>query len=264
MISENVIIDSIGNKFSKGNYTRIISLVPSLTDLLFSFGLEESIIGVTKYCIFPPQAQSQPRTIVGGTKNPNINLIKSLNPDLILLNKEENQLKHFNQLIDYPVFVTYPKTTSEALKLFHDLKELFQIERVPELDKLNDLIQNIQFKVKLLPKKKVFCPIWKNPWISFNHDTFASSMIDLCGGENILNYEIDRYPKISLEKILKLEPEIILLPDEPYKFELSDKLELLELGISKPFSVHLIPGTFHWYSFKMIESIVNLEKVLLN
>ena len=89
--TNNSVIDFAGNLFPVKNYSRIISLVPSLTDLLFSFGLEKSIIGVTKYCVYPPRAQESPRKIVGGTKNPNIQQILALNPDIVLVKQEENQ-----------------------------------------------------------------------------------------------------------------------------------------------------------------------------
>ena len=85
-----LIYDYLGNPFSIKRYNRIVSLVPSLTELLFSFGLERSIIGVTKYCTFPTHARDEPRIIVGGTKNPDLEAIKSLHPDLILMNQEEN------------------------------------------------------------------------------------------------------------------------------------------------------------------------------
>ena len=116
----NFIKDYAGNLFPCRSYSKIISLVPSLTDLLFSFGLKQSIIGVTKYCTFPQHARDEPRQIIGGTKNPDIENIIKLKPDLVLMNQEENQKKHYDLLVNYgiPVFLSFPRTIFEAKSLF--------------------------------------------------------------------------------------------------------------------------------------------------
>ena len=263
----NSVKDYTGNDYPIKKYSRIISLVPSLTDLLFSFGLENSIVGVTKYCVLPPRAKDSPRIEVGGTKNPNIQNIISLHPDLVLVNQEENQLKHYQALIDahIPVFVTFPKSVNDAVSLFYDLKILFSINLVPQLAELEKTLEMVQEKTKSIKrKKKVFCPIWKKPWMSFNKETFASSMIDICGGENIFNGCTERYPEISVKEILEKEPDIILLPDEPYKFQKDDKDELQDLFQNKNIKIELIHGTFHWYSFIMIRSLNELVNIIVN
>lgn len=258
--------DYQGNNFASNKYKRIISLVPSLTDLLFSFGLEDAIVGVTKYCVSPPQAMEKPRTIIGGTKNPNIQTILDLEPDIVLINQEENQLKHFKALQEnqIPVFVTFPKTVEEAVLLFSDLQKLFQIKHSEQFEELKKTLSSIKEEtLKLKEKKKVFCPVWKNPWISINKDTFASSIIEYCGGENITSNYSERYPKIEVKSLIELKPDVILLPDEPYNFQEEDKLELKNLFQKNTPKIEIIDGTFHWYSFKMIQSIINLSKIML-
>ena len=264
--SNSFVTDFIGNIFQVKSYNRIISLVPSLTDLLFSFGLGNRIVGVTKYCTYPVNARDKPRTIVGGTKNPDIKTIVNLNPDIILINQEENQLKHYHLLKEYglPVFVTFPKTVSEAVSLFYEFKKLFSIGRLKEFDELERVLEKTSQRVaELLIRKKVFCPIWKNPWMSINSDTFASSIIEFCGGKNLTANYSERYPKISLETIMKEHPDIILLPDEPYRFEEADKMDLLDLFDSNKPIIKILDGTFHWYSFIMIESIKTLSRIIL-
>ena len=186
--SNSFVTDYVGNIFKVSTYSRIVSLVPSITDLLFSFGLADCIVGVTKYCTHPVYARDSPRTIVGGTKNPDIQSIIDLKPDIVLINQEENQLKHYNLLkeLGLSVFVTFPKTVSEAISLFYDLKKLFSIGVLQEFDELEQVLgKTSQLTEKLLVRKKVFCPIWKNPWMSINNDTFVSSIIEFCGGKNL-------------------------------------------------------------------------------
>ena len=120
-ISKSIIFDKENNPFRVKKYSKIISLVPSITEILFDFGLSDSVLGITKYCVYPIIAKESPRIIVGGTKNPNIRLIKQLNPDLIFVNKEENRLKDFNSLKTIaPVFVTFPKTIIDAIQLMDE------------------------------------------------------------------------------------------------------------------------------------------------
>lgn len=256
--------DSNGNKFTIKQYNRIISLVPSITDLLFSFGLENSIIGVTKYCTSPENARSLPRKVLGGTKNPQIAEIIELKPDLVLMNQEENQLKHYNILLEsnIPVFVTYPRTVLDALAMMKDLKKLFKVESVQELDFLETKISRINEEIsKRKIKRKVFCPIWKKPWMSFNQDTFVSNMIEFCGGENVVRDYSERYPVINLAGIKKMDIDLVLLPDEPYSFSQTDKEELLNF-FGQSMQIELIDGTFHWYCLKMNSSLDKLLSII--
>jgi len=268
LLPNSIVHDYLGISFSAKKYNRIISLVPSLTDLLFSFGLEHSIVGVTKYCNYPPHARNKPRLIVGGTKNPDFKKIIDLKPDIVLVNEEENQLKHYSKFLELriPVFVTFPKSVDEALKLFNDLQTLFCIPFLSELSKLEQLVNDINQKVSKIPiteRKKIFCPIWKNPWMTFNANTYASSIIDVCGGINVFRDETERYPKITLENIIDKVPDIIVLPDEPYHFKDGDKEELLKTFSQFKIEIELISGTFHWYSIsKMMDALLTLRTLL--
>lgn len=265
-MSDIIVKDYIGNEFICKNYFRIISLVPSITELLFSFGLEQKVVGVTKYCIHPESAMKLPRKVVGGTKNPDVDLIESLNPDLIIINKEENRLRHYSMLKDkgLNVFVTFPKTVDQAIKMIELLIKLFQINNSSvktNFDNLKEVYKEIGSKVSLIKdskKVRVFCPIWKDPWITINHDTFISSIIEFCGGINVFKDNSERYPKISINEIIESDPGIILLPDEPYKFEEKDKSELYSITETK---IELIEGTFHWYSFRLINSLRKINSI---
>ena len=203
---------------------------------------------------------------MGGTKNPNIKQIIDLNPDIVLVNQEENQLKHYSMLKEahIPVFVTFPKSVPEALKLFDDLRILFAITKNDELDRLNQLANEIRRKVSIFKTKsenRIFCPIWKKPWMTINGSTFASSMIEFCGGINIFKDSKDRYQEISIEEVIEKKPDLILLPDEPYNFTEQDKEELNHLFSPKTPIIKLIDGTFHWYS---IDRMLHALPVLFN
>ena len=113
-------------------------------------------------------------------------------------------------------------------------------------------------KLKKEKRKKIFCPIWKDPWMSINSDTFISDIIDFCGGYNVFSNKAERYPKITLDEIINTEPDIILLPDEPYRFTYEHVEELKSIPKFNKVTIQLIEGTFHWHSFRMINSIRRL------
>ena len=163
--------------------------------------------------------------------------------------------------------MTFPRTVDEAVTLFYDLKKLFSIPDLPEFEKLEQTLSEVSESVQNLNiRKRVFCPIWKNPWMSFNSDTFASSMIRFCGGENITDRLSERYPEISIDQIILAKPDIILLPDEPYRFQKKDKEDLERLLTQfslQKVQIELLKGTFHWYSSSiMIHSLKELFKII--
>lgn len=257
-------LDYTGNSFRLGSYTRIVSLVPSITELLFDLGLEESIVGVTNYCVNPANARDSPRVVVGGTKNPDVEIIESLKPDLVIINKEENRVRHYSMLLErnISVFVTYPRTLHEALTMIEQFIKLFCVDFRPaltKLAKLHALVKKIVEQTATITiKKRVFCPIWKNPWMSINSDTFISNLIETCGGYNVFSNASDRYPKITMEAIKELKPEIIILPTEPFKFTESHIKELQSHPEFKTSKIIILDGKFHWYSFSLNQTLPKL------
>ncbi len=221
---------------------RIVSLVPSLTETLFDLGLGDRVVGRTDYCIYPAEARLIPA--VGGTKNPDLARILALQPDVVLMNLEENREADARALAarGIPVAVSFPRSVAEAIALIRDLAALFGISRPPVLEE----IERLEATRRQTPperRPRVFCPIWKNPWMTFNTETYAHDVLTLCGGENVfasrrrryplaadLNPEMpaqsvardDRYPRLSEEEIRHAAPELILLPNEPYPFQPED------------------------------------------
>jgi len=259
-----LIKDQIGENVDiQGIPKRIISLVPSITYTLSDFGLEQEIIGITRFCKYPTDWKNNKR-IIGGTKQLKIEQIKQLAPELILASKEENTKEEIENLSQYfPVYVSDVKDYKSNINFIKDLGLLLSKE-----NKAKDIIKTINKKYELISnlsgtKKKGLYLIWKNPWMSVGGDTFIHTMLNEAGFDNLLEKEI-RYPQISLEKIKKLKPEYLLLSSEPYPFKEKHRLELAkELPDTK---IVLVNGEyFSWfgtYPIKAYDYFTHLKTYL--
>jgi ABC-type Fe3+-hydroxamate transport system substrate-binding protein len=219
---------------------RVVSLVPSLTETLFDLGAGDDVVGITDFCIFPADID-KPR--VGGTKNPRIDEIRALAPDLVYVNLEENLERHAQAIEEFaPVFVTEPKTVDDVAKLITTLGAIHhRVERAGELRealaKQRGHVASFTFAV----------PIWKKPWMWCGGDTYVSNLVESIGGRNVLHDE-KRYPSLDLEQVLALNPDIIFLPDEPYLFTAGDAAEISDTRVIGPFPGHL----FTWHGTRTI------------
>lgn len=249
---------------------RIVSLVPSLTEALFSLGLGERVVGVTEWCVHPPAAVAKlPK--VGGTKNPELARIRALRPDLVLANHEENRRQDVERLeaSGIPVWVTYPRTVEEGVAVLRELAE-----RGGAAAMLASLVEPIERSVARARAEpparpmRVFCPIWKKPWMAVGADTFAHDLLVLCGGENVFAGRRERrYPILRDPEIVAAAPEVVLLPDEPYAFGPADAAELAEWPIPAARSgrIHLIDGTLvSWYGPRIGRAVETLRSLLVS
>ena len=196
---------------------RIISLVPSQTELLFSLGLSEEVIGITKFCVHPIE-WFRNKTRVGGTKTVNIEVIKALKPDLIIANKEENvkdQIEDLQQIA--PVWISDIHTLSEALTMIRSLGEV--VDKMDEAEKLVSKI-NIEFQQMQVvnPPVKTAYLIWKDPFMAVGNHTFIDDLLTLCGFQNVFA-SLPRYPEISMDQLVQSECKLLLLSSEPYPFQ---------------------------------------------
>lgn len=235
--------------------SRIVSLVPSLTELLFDLGLGSSVVGRTRFCIHPREkVESVP--IIGGTKNPQIDKIRELQPDLIITNREENQKEHVEELQkDFEVMVTEIDTIDEALFAIHDIGWTCGVqEQAKEL--ISD-IQNELIKVPDEPALSVAYFIWRDPWMSVGNDTYIHSVLDHWNLKNVYA-DKTRYPKTSLHELTLKKPELILLSSEPYPFK---EKHIAEVSQFCPKSnVILINGEwFSWYGSRMLHAFKQLN-----
>jgi len=250
---------------------RIVSLVPSLTEALFALGLGDRVVGITDWCVHPAEALAQlPR--VGGTKNPNLAALRALSPDLVIANREENTRRAVEQLEaqGIPVWVTYPRNVAEAVELLRELA--LRGERAAELASVVEPIEAaVRFARARLqtgkePRARVFCPIWKQPWMAVGADTYAHDLLCLCGGANVFaDREERRYPRVREQEIVAAAPEVILLPDEPYAFTARDAAELRSLPVpaARDGRIHLIDGTLvSWYGPRIGRAIETLRPLL--
>lgn len=225
---------------------KIISLVPSITEALFDFGLsEKEVIGRTKFCIHPENAV-QKIEIIGGTKNLNIGKIKSLNPDLIIANKEENVKEQIEELQkDFKVLVTNISNLEDNYYLLKTLGNLLEKQEIAQ--KFNLKIYEILAKFSDLEKKKCAYLIWKNPYMTVGFDTFIHDILDKIGFQNIFKNQ-KRYPEISVEDLKSAD--YIFLSSEPFPFQQKHIDELQkELPDAKIF---LVDGeVFSWYGTRL-------------
>jgi ABC-type Fe3+-hydroxamate transport system substrate-binding protein len=249
----------------RGAPRRIVSLVPSLTEALFELGLGGRVVGVTDWCVHP-RAGVAPLPKVGGTKTPNLQAIRALAPDLVIANREENRRRDVERLAQdgIEVWVTYPRTVREGAELLAELATLGACEERTRavVDPVLRAVEEAEAR-PAAPRPRVFCPIWRNPWMTVGADTYAHDLIRLCGGENVFAERGDRrYPLVSEEAIVAAAPEVVLLPDEPYRFDERDAHELQgwDLPAARERRIHAIDGTWvSWYGPRIRGAIETLR-----
>lgn len=231
---------------------RIISLVPSQTELLSDLGLDEEVVGITKFCVHPhDKFQSKPK--IGGTKKLNFEKIKELNPDLIIGNKEENEKEQILELKKhYSVWMSDIHNLDDALEMILKIGDITNAnEKAQQLIKLitNNFaelnIRNSKFKIQ-----RAAYLIWKSPYMSVGKDTFIDNMLSYCNLKNVFSSSSKRYPEISEQDLKDARPDIILLSSEPYPFKEKHIKEFSNLypGVK----VVIVDGEmFSWYGSRL-------------
>lgn len=229
---------------------RIISLVPSQTELLFDLGLNEELIGITKFCIHP--AEKFKSTLkVGGTKKLDLERIYQLKPDLIIANKEENERSEIEELMkSFPVWISDIQVLDDALEMITDLGQL-----VSKVEKSNAIAAEIHDRFLSLhnnrnPVKTAYF-IWKNPYLLAGKHTFIDDILSRAGFENIISEE--RYPEITAQQLQELNPECIFLSSEPYPFKAEHIDEMRAICPNSKISV--VDGEmFSWYGSRLLKT----------
>ena len=235
---------------------RIVCLVPSITETLFAIGASHRVVGVTDYCVHP-SGEVATRTKIGGTKNPKLERVLSLSPDLVIANREENRRRDVERLeaVAVPVLVTYARGVEQALQ---EIELLATVVAAPDRAEL--IVQDVKAALSeardrfRTPPTRVVALVWKGPYMSLNADTFAHDMLVKSGGENPFADRERRYPRVTEEEIEESRPDVILLPTEPYAFGERDRQELLRLRCpaSESGRIHLVEGELlSWYGPRM-------------
>lgn len=227
----------------------VVSLVPSITESLFDLNLGPRLIARTDYCIYPI-GKVEPIPTIGGTKNPNIERIIALKPDLVIANQEENRREDVMalQAAGIAVWVTFPKTAQDTFNLLWNIMYLFDetsmVERIRMVEYTYDWLNTIAEARDVENPVKVFVPIWLDPLMTINADTYVHDVVRLCVGTNVFaererHYPLTadlgqqppytpddprlqgrdtRYPRVTWAEVTAAAPDVILLPSEPFKF----------------------------------------------
>lgn len=263
LMSQPTFKDQVGYNVNIPNFPpqRIVSLVPSQTELLFDLGVGDYVVGLTHFCIHP-EDQVKDKTKIGGTKKVKIDLVKELAPDLVIANKEENQKEQVDALKSYfPVWVSDVKGLDSALEMIEAVGEL-----VNEKDAAESLTNKVHKGFQAIPTidpMKTLYFIWRKPYMAAAGDTFIHDMLSRMGITNALQ-DYYRYPELSVDDIKRIDPELILLSSEPYPFKEQHIQELKEFAPSA--EIRLVDGSmFSWYGSRMLKTVdycQDLAKVL--
>lgn len=230
---------------------RIVSLVPSVTELLYDLGLDGRVVGITKFCVHP-ELWFRNITKVGGTKNPVLEKIRSLNPDLIIANKEENRKEDVDALAgDFPVWVSDVRNTTQALQMISDIGNLTQChEKAAEI---THSIRESLVPSSDWPARKTIYLIWWNPMMAVSSDTFIHDMMRCAGFENLTASSPDRYPILSESQIKDLDPDLILASSEPFPFK-DEHLRILRDLVPRAQILPVDGEIFSWYGSRMLKA----------
>jgi len=238
---------------------RIVSLVPSQTELLFDLGLGARVVGVTKFCIHPREARQQ-ATVVGGTKNFDFEKIAALQPDLILGNKEENYREGIEQLAEhYPVWLSDISTLDEALHMIRQVGVLTAAQAKAEAlaTEITDSFANLA--PTTLPISVAYF-IWRKPYMVAASGTFINDMLGRAGFRNAFAAQ-GRYPEITREQLVAAAPQVIFLSSEPYPFKEKHLAEFAE--ICPRAAIRIVDGElFSWYGSRLRYSAAYFQELL--
>jgi ABC-type Fe3+-hydroxamate transport system substrate-binding protein len=228
---------------------RIVSVVPSLTELLFELGLDQRVAGITKFCIHP-ESWYRTKTRIGGTKNLDIKKITELSPDLIIANKEENTKEQIEILKkDYPLLLTDIHNLDEAVKTISEIASITGTDKsgkiiINEIDSEFDRLKSYELAVQ-----SCAYIIWNDPLMSVGGDTFISDILRHAGYKNVFGNKI-RYPETSISELQKIKPEVILLSSEPFPFKEKHLYKMKEELIDS--EIMLVDGEmFSWYGSRL-------------
>jgi len=255
-------IDQIGQKIQlKTLPKKIISLVPSQTELLSDLGLNDEVVGITKFCIYPKHWHEN-KIKVGGTKKIRFEKIKALNPDLIIANKEENMKDEVELLQSlYPVWTSDINSLADSLEMITQLGQITGRENESN-QMLNEINSEFEKVNKVSVSKSALYLIWRNPFMGVGNSTFINEMILRCGFQNVLEKEY-RYPMLDASKIKELNPSYIFLSSEPYPFKEGHIKEIQKI---LPYSkIMLVDGEmFSWYGSRLKYAPKYFNEVIKN
>lgn len=261
--------DQLGNTHTfETSPQRIVSLVPSQTELLYDLGLEERIVGITKFCVHPFHFKST-KTIVGGTKQVKVDKIKALQPDIIICNKEENTLEIVEELSQIcPVWVTDIYTIEDNNKMIEDFGKLFNVRTESQkwIDKINFAKHDFQNFINEFESQSVAYFIWGKPYMVAGSDTFINHLLTLNKLTNIYannDKYPSRYPEVIVQKMrIQGDPDLLFLSSEPFPFNDEHAFELGRYTHHAK-TVFVDGEMFSWYGSRLVKAFDYFKKLRL-
>ncbi len=257
-------IDQIGNTINLENVPqRIVSLVPSITELLFDLGLEDRIVGITKFCVHPYHLKSVKEKI-GGTKKVHTEKIRLLKPDIIIANKEENTLEIVESLQGIaPVYVTDVNTIEDTLQMIDAFGQIFSVRTQARqwIDKISFGLEDFKKFMQGSEPQRVAYFIWKDPYMVAGNNTFINEMLKLNNFQNIYAEREERYPEVIVQKMrIQGDPHIVFLPSEPYPFKDEDAFELGRFTHHAK-TIFADGEMFSWYGSRLVKAFTYFKQL---
>jgi ABC-type Fe3+-hydroxamate transport system substrate-binding protein len=245
---------------------RIISLVPSQTELLYDLGLRDEVVGITKFCLHPDE-WFRTKARVGGTKKYDFEKIKALAPDLIIGNKEENEQLQIEALMSsYPVWMSDIYTLADAVDMVLKLGALLDRNQAAhvlqqKIQQAFDELDAFRLQASAVGKRVAYF-IWRQPYMAAGSHTFIDHLLARCGFTNVFSGDgFRRYPAITEEQLRAADPEVILLSSEPYPFKEKHVAEFL--AICKNARILTVDGElFSWYGSRLLHAPAYFKKLI--
>jgi len=245
--------------------SRIVSLIPSTTELLCRLGLADALVGITVYCREPAELLGG-KTRVGGEKNPDLEAIRALAPDLVIANVEENVREHVEALRGWGirVHVTYPRTAAGAIAMIRELGRVTETAaRAGALaNELEGLLDHTRALTARRAPARVFYAIWRGPYMTIAADTYIHDVLTVCGAANVFADARERYPAVTLDEVAARRPDVIVLPDEPFRFRrahLADFAPYADVPAVRDGRILLVDGKpFSWHGPRLADALRTL------
>ena len=259
------LVDAVGTRHAPARRdARIVSLVPSITELVCDLGLAAQLVGRTGFCVHPREVVRRiPK--VGGTKDVDLDKLRALRPTHVILNIDENKKEHARSLAEFvpELIVTHPLAPIDNLALYRLIGGIFGREDQAEAlcGEFEAAYAALQSAASTFPLDRVLYLIWKNPWMTVSRDTYVSRMLALVKWETVPAECTDRYPKIQLDSGVLDAADAVLLSSEPYSFREGHVAELRADPLLAKKRIALIDGAMTaWYGSRAIEGLGYLRR----
>jgi ABC-type Fe3+-hydroxamate transport system substrate-binding protein len=264
-VADEALVDAVGTRHARaGDNARIVSLVPSITELVCDLGLARQLVGRTGFCIHPRDLVRSVRK-VGGTKDVDLGKVRSMRPTHVILNVDENRKEDARALAEFVpgLIVTHPLTPLDNPALYRLIGGIFGREAEAEAlcGRFEHAYEALRSAASALPAERVLYLIWRNPWMTVSRDTYISRMLALVNWETVPPGEAERYPKIELEGGALDQAHAVLLSSEPFMFREKHLAEMRALPALRGKKTALIDGEMtSWYGSRAIKGLAYLRR----